>query len=99
MNQSDACRVAREQQASDGDYEESVDHTFAVLSAASTPLLPERHAPEAHTGRIEDGVCHRRNHRLARRFAGAVMRQVGPIRIRIAVDHDDVDLRRRVHMR
>src|SRR4030095_1891987 len=36
IKQAAACRIARDQQTSDRSFEESVNHTFAALSAAST---------------------------------------------------------------
>ena len=52
---------------------------------------PERHPPEANAGRVVDRVGDRGQHRLERRFSGAVGRQVGPSRIRITVHQQDVD--------
>ena len=55
------------------------------------PLISERNPAHPNPRRIEDGVGDGRDARLDRRFTGSIVRQVGPVRIGIAVDQHDVD--------
>ena len=63
------------------------------------PLGPERHTAETDPGRVENRIGDGGNHWLVRRFPCAIHRQIGPVRIRITVDDNDVDLLRRIQMR
>ena len=74
-----------------------------VLCACSLQRLEhacwsERHATQTYTRRIENGIRHRREQRLADRLAGAVVRKIRPVRIGIAVHDHDIDLLRRIRM-
>src|SRR2546425_8613828 len=61
--------------------------------------VSERNATETHAGCIVNGICHRSDRRFQGRLTGSVVRQIGTVRIGIAVDEQQVDFCRRIEMR
>src|SRR5437870_11309169 len=61
--------------------------------------VSERNATETHAGCIVNGICHRSDRRFQGRLTGSVVRQIGTVRIGIAIDEQQVDFCRRIEMR
>src|SRR5258708_38937810 len=54
-------------------------------------VIPERNPSDAYAGSIVDRVPDGGKHRFERGLTGSIRRQVGTVRIRIAVHQQDID--------
>src|ERR1700736_5753021 len=67
------------------------DSNARCLQCGKHAVGPEGNASDANAGSIVNCISYRREHRLERRLTGPVRRQVGTVRIRIAVYQHDLN--------